>query len=307
MLIYFIRLKKINWKEIIVLSVPLIILAIPLILCQSVQMGFINEIHSFITIPKLKRYRTNEVGLSNILSNIVAIKYALFEDYLNYNSIKGFGTMYYLGTLLMIIGLIASFLDIKGEDRKNLNLNVIFIIYFISNFIVGLLISMNANKMNGIFIAANYFELVCLKKIYKYSKLAFYLIITCLLIYFGMFCVRYFYEDNKYYPFWDNGAIQIFERIEKEYPEKQVVGESVNYTFKEFVKPDNPLDNKLDISGDKFKIGNYTYTRKIVFNEVDTNNIYVTFNFKEALELKEKFDFEMYKEKYCYMLVAEGK
>ena len=81
---------------------------------------------------------------------------------------------------------------------------------------------------------------------------------------------------------------------------------SIQLKDKEFVKPDNPLDNKLDISGDKFKIGNYTYTRKIVFNEVDTNNIYVTFNFKEALELKEKFDFEMYKDKYCYMLVAEG-
>ena len=89
MLIYLLRKKLVKTKEIIVFAIPLIIFAIPLILVQMVQKGWINEIHSFITIPKLFRYRIGELDITKFWSNWGTLKYGLFYDSSTFNSIKG--------------------------------------------------------------------------------------------------------------------------------------------------------------------------------------------------------------------------
>ena len=89
MLSYSIKKKLVKTKEIIVFTIPLIIFAIPLILVQMVQKGWINEIHSFITIPKLFRYRIGELDITKFWSNWGTLKCGLFYDSSTFNSIKG--------------------------------------------------------------------------------------------------------------------------------------------------------------------------------------------------------------------------
>ena len=197
--IYLLYIKKINIKKIIIVMIPIIILAIPLVLMILVNNGIINEIKSFITIPKLPLYRGSEISILNILPSSMIIFYMLSFDEIIYNSIPSFGNVYYVSIPFFIMGLIIIIKNIKYniKSKKNI-LDYIMFIWFISVLICMLLIDKpNANRANAIFVPLIYIITIGIIKFIKNNKYMFRLIIIIYAISYIMFLGYYFIDFNK--------------------------------------------------------------------------------------------------------------
>ncbi len=118
MFIYLLRKKEINLKQTIAFTIPLLILAIPLVLMQLVQFNIVSPINSFISMPKLPNSRGRVIEPQNILQNIASLKNVFFDDIWEFNTVKGYGTMYYFGVLLEFIGLVISVKNICNKNHK---------------------------------------------------------------------------------------------------------------------------------------------------------------------------------------------
>lgn len=152
-IIYLLINKKINIKQILYLLIPIIILSIPLVLFILVNYGMINELKFLMfNIKKIPEFRESEIGFKYIINNILMIVNLLSHDYLKYNSIKYFGTIYYISVPVLIYGLIKFSKKIKKYDLEN-----IIFINFITTYIVLLFISdININKANSIYFSVIY-------------------------------------------------------------------------------------------------------------------------------------------------------
>lgn len=323
MLIYLIVLKKVKVKEVIALAIPLCILALPLVLVQLVQKDIIKPIYSFITIQKLFKYRVGELSLAKFSENLGTLKYALFCDKMNYNSIAGFGTLYYIGTISMIAGLINIAIKYLSEiikrirnrvkyteenkENKELNLDIIMLLMFISNFIITILTDMNANKLNGIFISATYFELVTLRSLYKYNKLSFNIIIITYVLYFVLFIKSYLVVmDYNYKPCFDNGAVCAFEDDLLKNTNKKIYGDNILYIYKLYANPISPEEFNKDVVFENNRVVGFGNYKDIYLNinNIDENAIYLTYNQYKASELENR-GFKIKKFNYCYVIYKE--
>lgn len=305
--IYLFRKKKITIKELITFCVPLGMLAIPLILMLIVQKGWLNEINSFITIPKLFQYRSEEISLD--IKHLKYLYSALFMDYLNYNSIPGFGVLYYFGSFLMIIGVVLGIIRvIKDRNKSELNLDLIMLLAFGANLIISLLVYVNANKLNGILISATYFEYVALREIYRNVKITFVFILMIYAVQFGQFISKYYTDFNeipKHYS--DNGEIELMAYLNQNYSEKTYYRKGSNgYIYNLYANPINPHDfNSTKIMKNETDVIGYKYYREWdenISEQYDDNGIYITTNETTARAMKENLECEIEVFKNYYIL-----
>ncbi len=313
MLLYLIRKKQIKISQIIVFIVPLFILALPLILMLMVQHGWIEEINSFITIPKLLFYRGSDLDIADIFTNLGSLKEVLWCDILNYNSLEEFGTLYYFGTVAMIIGLgitITSMIKksnnkkeeiktkewtLKKKESINIDLDIIMLLIFASNLILALFTKLNANRLNGIYISATYFELVTLRYLYKNIKIVFYGLLIAYLTAFMLFIKSYFIDHvNDYKPFWDNSAVELMTYLNK-FEGRMIHADNILYIYNLYankIPPEEFNENKV-ITGVKVTGYNNYDGRPIDINNCNTKDIYVTTNYEKARVMVKTYKFEM--------------
>lgn len=209
---------KVNIKEMIVFSIPLAILAIPLILLLLYNNGIIGEVKlPFITIPKLFNYRGTEISTLNIGENVSNIFNILFiSDFLVYNGFGEVGTLYKMSIILVIIGFIISVANLFKRKQENKLLEGAFIALFLSTFVCMLLIkSPNINKANCIYMPMIYFEMIGIIFLSKYIKY-FDILILCMMFINFIFFISYYYFDyvKVKQPFFENDIIEITEYIE---------------------------------------------------------------------------------------------
>lgn len=225
-LIYMLYVKKIKFKDIIILGIPIAILAIPLILMLLVNMGYLNQIDWIITIPKLFSYRGNEISLNNILYNLSIFKNIIESDGFIYNSIPEFGTIYLFAIPLALSGMIVAIIEtIKSIKNKKFNITAIMLFLFIANIILMCLTTVNVNKINSIYISLLYFIFIMLKNIYKHFKIGFFIIIVIYVI-MSITFFKYYYNDYniEHYSIGlvDNEIVDIIQKIEEIDKEKNV-------------------------------------------------------------------------------------
>lgn len=155
--LYLLYLKKIDIKQLLAMWMPIIILAIPLILFQIINMFDLDEMHiGIITIPKLYRYRSDEISLSGIFENLKRFfEYTLIYDGINYNSIREYPSMYLISIPFIFIGLLHtiynSFNNIKRKVYDNWS---IILFWFCSMFITGIFLGEGGPivyRMNAIY------------------------------------------------------------------------------------------------------------------------------------------------------------
>ncbi len=204
-LIYLLIIKKISWKNIIALGIPLFILAIPLMLMLAINNGLIGEIRTrFITIPQLISYGVSEVGLINMINCLKFgpnnVFYNLFvNDNLLYNVVPAFGTIYYISIPLFIYGLVLSVKRCVGFVREK---KISFDLIMLSLFFAVLLVSMsidktNVNRSSAIYISIIYFLTLGCLEILKKSRLAAAVTAVVYLVSFGFFLHYYFTDFSK--------------------------------------------------------------------------------------------------------------
>lgn len=122
MILYIVRLRRINWKQFFSFVIPLAILGLPLVLEQIVNMTDLPELHlGFLTVTKMYRYRGEEFVLSTIFTNALNVfKAVFFNDHLLFDTIPKYGTMYAFSFPFIIIGLVhqirRAFITIKNKE-----------------------------------------------------------------------------------------------------------------------------------------------------------------------------------------------
>ncbi len=179
----------------------LLIMAMPLILFVSVNLGFLEEIKtSWISIPRLYYFRAGEISLRNFPENIGNLLSILIHqsDNFPWNSADGYGFLGYMTLVLSCFGLSVFLLDIYRETRnseKKYNRKSILLINFLVPFFFSGLIHVNINRINILFI-----PMVILASI-GFRKIQNRILTAGLILYFVWFTISfanyYFSEFNR--------------------------------------------------------------------------------------------------------------
>lgn len=231
-LVYLLYLKKITWKNIIFLGIPIFIFALPLIYMILLNNHIVPKINiPFFSIPELPMYRIGEISIKNIKENLYLPIILFFGDNMIYNVPDGFGTLYYISIPFTIIGLLESIINVcKNIKEKKFNFDCIMLFQFIASVICMLIIiEPKVNKANAIFIPMIYFTMIGIVYFSKEFPKLLWLLVALYIIHFIIFEVYYFYEfknniDSTYNTYFDDSIEEITDYINKQdkYKDKKV-------------------------------------------------------------------------------------
>ena len=199
--VYLLMIKKINIKNIMVMVVPLGLLAFPLLLMLLINKGIINHefVTSFLSVPRLWEYRVNEISFVNFqyfFSNFIIY---FNHDFLSYNAIPTFGTMYLysFSNSFVLMGFIISVIKIFKDKRDYFNV-LLFWGFLVTIFVCSLVKDLNINKANVIYVFFVYFIILTFEWLFKNRyKL---MLVLCLVLYlcnFILFYHYYFYSESN--------------------------------------------------------------------------------------------------------------
>ena len=225
-LVYMLYTKRIKFIDVVLLGVPILIFAIPLILMLLVNMGYIEQINSFITIPKMFSYRGGEISFENIWENLKMFKTIVTSDQFIYNSIPQFGTIYLFAIPLMYGGMIIAIIEtIKNIAKRKFSISAIFMFLFIANIILMCLTGVNVNKINSIYISLLYFVFIMIRFVYRHFKLGFVTICIMYLIMSILFFEYYFNDynnENSIIGLVDKNMVSLVQEIESLNSDKNI-------------------------------------------------------------------------------------
>lgn len=202
---YLLVIKKISIRNLLAMACPLFLLAVPLILMLAINFGFIDEIRTrYFSIPKLPEFRAGDVSLQYILENLSFTDKNLFyrffcNDFLTYNVIPEYGTVYYLSIPLILCGFIVCLKRCLNDLRnKRFSLDLLMMTLFITVYLVCLTItSPNVNRLNGLYIPVIYFLVIAASEILKRNKIAAAAGAVLYLLTFCFFIHTYFVDFPK--------------------------------------------------------------------------------------------------------------
>lgn len=174
----------------------LIIIALPLILFVIINIGLLPEIQtSWISIPKLISFRSDEFTLKNIIDNIKN----LFRIYIKQNddnimSVIPFFGLYYLFSLPFIISgaLIIIKNAVYNLKNKLFGYDLFLLVWILIDIIISLLKSMCIHRANQLNLAVLFLIIIAINKMYpKIKPFLFF-------IYLFAFCIFESYYFTKY-------------------------------------------------------------------------------------------------------------
>lgn len=301
-------IKEIKVQNIMAMAIPLGILAVPLMLMLAMNSGIIENVKiPLFSIPKLWFYRGGEISLKNIPENIGQIFEVLWvKDFLNYNAIAEFGTLYKMSIPLVIFGFVeVGKTVIKDLKQKKLSLDFVMFVTFGIVFLLGLCIAeLNINKINAIYIPMIYFAGRFLNDISRNLKYAWVSIILLYCLQGGLFLHAYFKEfANTDLMYFEDEIVEASKKAEELQKGKIYVENCLNqtYIYTLIATPISPyeLNENLHIEdGIVTEYGKYKFE---IPYEIDENAVYILKNEDKINELIENgFKVEQYRQ-FCVL------
>lgn len=251
MLIYLIYIKRIDWKKVIALGMPLFFFAVPLILFHIVNMFEMDSVKlGIFTIPKLYRYRSDDISFAAIKNNILLFfKYTLGYDGVTNIGIKRFATMYYASIPFVVLGGVEYGIEtVRSIRRKVWNSRVCIFLWFLAMFSIGIVMGSGgpqAYRMNAVFYIYLIFcvEGICI--IYKFirekkaicSKFYVVMLIMMYSILFISFAKYYFCEYTNdtylldYYNFKLNDVLDYLDKQSDDVAKRTTYIGDVSFTY----------------------------------------------------------------------------
>ncbi len=199
---YLLWIRKITWKNLLQLFLPLAVASLPLFLMLAVNNGLINEIRTrFFSVPAFPFYRAHEVSFQNIIRHLMFdennVFYNLFvNDHCTYNIIPKFGSMYYITIPFILYGgflcLIKSWKDIR---RRTFSFDVMMSVLFVTAFGICLMFEgINANRACAVYFPLIYFLMLGTFETLKKSRnIALIFCIACISVF--LFFIHYYFVD----------------------------------------------------------------------------------------------------------------
>ena len=284
--IYLLYIKEFKIKQVLLLIIPTIIIAIPLILFVLVNQGIIDEINSFITIPKLLRYRSDEFGIKYI-EETYKILFALLDfDDIPYNSSIYFGTIFYISIPFALYGFLYELEKLKESIKnKTFRFQTIILFTFLSCFLVFLFThDIKVNKANTMFFAMAFFIGTGIIEIFNNRKylikfvIGVYIVNTILFIQYycvttnNVFGSRYFFIKSDYMEAFDYVDDRNDEKVFLNITNKYYFDRHRDYLFMRYNLTidnyDKPVNGKIYRGGVPKEIDNNT----IVISDIPLEN-----------------------------------
>lgn len=189
--------------NLVIFVIPIIVLGIPLLVFQMVNMGLISEFDiGPVQFRRLTYYRSGELQLSNVLSNLtVPFKCMYGSDGLSYNAFEEFGPIYLCVVPPLILGIYGTIRDtVKSIKERRVNTVILIPAYFFAAYI-SLLLPYNPgySVSNYIFISFVVFSVYGIYMICGKSETGAITIIMCICVCFIIFTDFYFLRQNGVY------------------------------------------------------------------------------------------------------------
>ena len=227
-IIYMLYLKKINFKQIVFLGIPIFIFAIPLMYMILLNHGIVQKTKfGIFSIPKLILYRESEISIKNIFKDGMNSLDTIFMGSCNEL------TLYFFEIPLFVIGyLIGIYKFIKSIKNREFSfsgfITIIFTILLITNLLVRI---PTINKANILYLPMLYITALGIVNLSENSYLIKGTIIVALSILFIYFEINYYdgiEENNGMSKYQDNGIMEVTEKIQNEVDaEKYILEKSV--------------------------------------------------------------------------------
>lgn len=134
----------------------LVVLALPLVLFMLVNKGYMAEIRlPFLSIPKLVYFRDSEISFQRIPENFMNLWNILKNqsDGLPWNFISKHGLFYPVTLAFFFVGLITGvYRAVRDIMARRLGLSLFMLAWLLAAFAIGILVHVNVNRVNLIFI-----------------------------------------------------------------------------------------------------------------------------------------------------------
>lgn len=296
---YMLIIKKIKIKNIICMGLPLAILALPLILMIAYNSGWIQSANlPIVTIPKLWFFRGGEISIQNIPGNLKNIFDVLFiKDFLNYNAIHEFGTLYKMSIPLVIFGVLQAIQNVCKEiKKKEISLDFVMLTTFVVMLVIGLCIAeLNINKLNAIYIPMIYFAGRFLGDISENTK---YLSIGVVIIYclnYGMFMNYYFTQySNIDLMYSESDIIEVSKKAEELDKEEIYIENCLNqtYIYPLVATPISPYEFTQNLQIENGGVTQYSKYKFWIPQEINENAAYIIKNDAQKIEQLQQAGFK---------------
>ncbi len=201
--IYLLRIGKVNIKKLLMFLIPLGVVALPLILFQLVNFGFLQPFTLGISEYRpLPVEREQELTTTFILDNFRFYKRMfLGGEQLTYNSLKEFGTIYLFLLPFVIIGFVMCIREtIKSFKEKRFAIEpLILFFWFGATVFLHLVKAPNVNRINEIFMPFTLFIVIAVYNLFRSKGVALSVLTVWLGASFVFF--MYFYltvQDDVY-------------------------------------------------------------------------------------------------------------
>ena len=287
--LYMLYVKETKIKKLIILAIPIIIFAMPLIYFLLLNYGIVSNTQiGIFTVPILTDFRGDEISLLNIFtksfSNIKTI-------FLSEN------TIYLIYIPLFIIGYIVSIIkSIKSTKAKQYSVNTVMTIAFSTIFIGLMMVNVaSPNKANVLYIPILYFVTVALEYIFKNSKILLLVTILLITVLFINFEYNYYTKysigigrdtfSTQYLKWFNDKTLtELISKLEQNEETKNVQKHVFTYRASPYIYQllatkmspyefkENLQTKDLETWEEIVRVGNYNYYTQINYKEDFLNN-----------------------------------
>lgn len=233
---YILYMKKVTFKQVIIFFIPLVILAAPLIIFHAINMFDMNELQiGIFTIPKLYRYRSDDLVIEDIWKNsVLFFKNTLTFDNLRFDSVEGYCSMYIVSIPFILTGMCDGVhrLVVSVRNRK-IDCYVPVLIWFLCVFLTAMFIGVGGPSIyrvnsvfmsylifavDGLVLAFNLFR----RNMKKFAKVFCGILAMTYMVSFVSFGIYYFTkytEDTYMIDLFDFKFDEVIDFMENELPE----------------------------------------------------------------------------------------
>lgn len=294
---YMLYLKKINFKQIVLLGIPIFILALPLMYLILLNNGIVSKTNfGIFTIPKLPLFRADELNIMNIFEyGLFSLNIIFFENYGRY-------VIYLMQVPLFIVGFIAGInKSIKSLKNREFDFDAFITMTFIVLTITNLCkVICTINNANILYFLVLYITSMGIVKLSKKSYIIPATILVTLIIVFIEFEANYFsyeYEHNldNLSVYEDNQIMALVEEIENSETDREadkcirISSKVQSYIYVILQIQASPYEINITDNGIT-SVGKYKFLKQkeIVKNTGNNKTIFIidndNFNCKQFLE-----------------------
>lgn len=307
-IIYMLWVNKINFKQVILLGIPIALLATPLIYLILLNKGYVTRTNfGIFTIPKLFFFRQGEISINNLL------QYGGYSLKTIFTDSRG---IYLVELPFLLIGIVVGIKEfIKSIKEKEFSftgfMTVVFIILLICNLLV---VAGTLNRANILYLPMLYLITIGISYLSKGSKWTIMSILGVLTVLFVTFEVSYYNENleqRRTRRYEDIELYQITEKLENDENLKNIAkhfiitNKAEPYIFTMLATKPSPYDLNFLYEQKVKQYGNYFFEYdKLLIEDITKEKtiVVVTKGREDIVESLENLNFSKEETNlYCIM------